>query len=167
MSKDNHPDNKSNVSLSQDELILLSTQPAAIDDIDVNSLRMKSLRDRVMSRLDEQPLFNVSDLLTVKANEGDWQLISDKIRKKLLYIDEKKGLTSYLLRIEPGAKDSPHQHTSDEHCMVLEGDISFGNIHLRAGDYHLAAKGSWHEEAYSEHGALLYIQTGIEQQMSL
>lgn len=167
MNKDKHPENKRNAPLSDDDLVLLSSQTAAMETVDVNSARMRSLRANVMSRLDEQPLSDISDLLTVKADEGDWQQLGDKIRKKLLYLDEKNGQVSYLLRIEPGAKENPHQHTSDEHCLVLEGDISFGDVHLRAGDYHLAPKGSCHDKAFSKQGALLYIQTGIEQQLSL
>jgi anti-sigma factor ChrR (cupin superfamily) len=99
----------------------------------------------------------------IRADTGDWEDVSDKIKKKILHVDENSGIETYLLKIEAGAKDAPHIHTSDEHCIVLEGDVCFGDIHLNAGDYHLAPKGSKHDEAYSVHGALLYIQTGLEQ----
>ena len=153
--------------LSEDELLLLSAEHETIDAIDVNSKQMRSLRSRVMAQVDKQPILDTNDLITIRSDDDNWKQISDKVRKKILYIDDEKGVASYLLRIEPGAEDEPHQHTSDEHCLVLEGDISFGDIHLTVGDYHLAQKGSCHERAYSEHGALLYIQTGIEQQISL
>jgi quercetin dioxygenase-like cupin family protein len=167
MNKNGRPDNKQDAVLNEDELILLSAEHAALDEVDVDSTQMKSLRSRVMAQLDEQPLRDIHEPMTVRSDSGDWQQVSDKIRKKMLYVDEKRGITSFLLRVEPGAEDAPHQHTSDEHCMVIEGDISFGDIHLHAGDYHLAPKGSWHEKGYSEHGALLFIQTGIEQQAGL
>ena len=147
--------------------MLLSTEPAVMDEIDVNSKQMKSLRSRVMSQVDEQLSADTSDLLTVRADNGDWQQIGESIRKKILYVDKQKGVVSYLLRVDPGAEDASHLHSSDEYCLVLEGDISFGDIHLYAGDFHLAPKGSRHDRAYTEHGALLYIQTGIQQQMSL
>lgn len=167
MNKNDNHKKKQDAALSEDELMLLSAEPAAMDEIDVNSTQMKSLRSRVMAQVDAQPLPDVSDLLTIRANTDNWQHITDKIRKKILYVDKARGIASYLLRIEPGAEDDPHLHSSDEHCLVLEGDISFGDLHLHVGDYHLAPKGSWHEKAYSVHGALLYIQTGVEQQMSL
>ncbi len=167
MNKRDNPTNINTDVLSEEELEMLSNNNSVVDDVDVNSQQMKSLRSRVMSQLDKQLPMSIDDLFTVRSGVGDWEQISDKIRKKTLYVDEQKGVASYLLRIEPGAEDAPHQHSSDEHCLVIEGDISFGDIHLYAGDYHLAAKGSWHKQAYSEHGALLYIQTGVEQQMGL
>lgn len=62
------------------------------------------------------------------------------------------------LRLEPGAQVPSHTHDSDEHCIVLEGQVCFGEIRVEKGDYHLARAGSRHENAYSETGALLYIQ---------
>lgn len=166
MNKDNHPTYDGDITLSDDELILLSSEPSAIKTIDLDSIQMKSLRSHVMSQLDEQPSIETSKLLTIKADD-DWQQLSDKISKKTLYVDEENNQESFLLRIQPGTEDEPHLHSSNEHCLVLEGDISFGDLHLVAGDYHLAPKGSWHEKAYSVSGALLYIQTGIQQQVSL
>ena len=162
MSKKDTPMNTKNNVLSEEDLMLLSDAPSAIDDVDTNSVRMQSLRSNIMARVDEQQSNAPDDMLTIRADTGDWEDISDKIRKKVLHVDEQSGIETYLLKIEAGAKDAPHIHTSDEHCIVLEGDVCFGDIHLNAGDYHLASKGSRHEEAYSVHGALLYIQTGLE-----
>lgn len=149
--------------LSEDELMLLSSAAAAIDNLDTGSKRMQSLREKIMAQVDEQKPVNKLDLLTIRADSGDWKNLSDKIRKKVLHVDEQSGIETFLLKIEAGAKDAPHIHSSDEHCIVLEGDVSFGDVHLKAGDYHMAQKGSRHDEAYSVHGALLYIQTGLEQ----
>jgi quercetin dioxygenase-like cupin family protein len=167
MSKKDTPMNTKNNVLSEEDLMLLSDAPSAIDDIDTNSVRMQSLRSNIMARVDEQQSNSPDDMLTIRADTGDWEDISDKIRKKVLHVDEQSGIETYLLKIEAGAKDAPHIHTSDEHCIVLEGDVCFGEIHLNAGDYHLAPKGSRHEEAYSVHGALLYIQTGLEKPLSM
>ncbi|MBL4711355.1 MAG: cupin domain-containing protein [Gammaproteobacteria bacterium] len=167
MNKDNHSTREMDTALSDEELLLLSSEPAALDTVDINSSRMQSLRARVMSQVDEQPLPDLGKLITVKTDDGDWQQLNDKISKKTLYIDEQKGQEAFLLRIKPGAEAEPHQHSSDEHCIVLEGSFSFGDLHLHAGDYHFAPKGSWHTKAHSVSGALLYIQTGIEQQVSL
>jgi quercetin dioxygenase-like cupin family protein len=167
MSKKDTPMNTKNNVLSEEDLMLLSDAPSAIDDVDTNSVRMQSLRSNIMARVDEQQSNVPDDMLTIRADTGDWEDISDKIRKKVLHVDEQNGIETYLLKIEAGAKDAPHIHTSDEHCIVLEGDVCFGEIHLNAGDYHLAPKGSRHEEAYSVHGALLYIQTGLEKPLPM
>jgi len=167
MSKKDTPLNTQNEVLSEDELMLLSSAPADTDDVDIDSLRMQSLRSNIMARVDKQEAISHRDMLTIRADTGDWEDVSDKIRKKVLHVDEDNGIETYLLKIEAGAKDAPHIHTSDEHCIVLEGDVCFGDIHLNAGDYHLAPKGSKHDEAHSVHGALLYIQTGLEQPLSM
>lgn len=167
MSKNDTPMNNDNEALSEEELILLSDSPAVSDNIDFNSRRMQSLRSNIMARIDEQETGSVHDILTIRADTGKWEDVSDKIRKKVLHVDEGNGIQTYLLKIDAGAKDAPHIHTSDEHCIVLEGDVCFGDIQLNAGDYHLAPKGSQHDEAYSVHGALLFIQTGLEQPVPL
>lgn len=41
---------------------------------------------------------------------------------------------------------------------MLSGEVSFGDLTLRAGDYHLAPKGMVHAEAYSATGALVFIR---------
>ena len=160
MSKKDTPVNTQDEVLSEEELMQLSSAPAGMDDVDTDSVRMQSLRSNIMARVAEQEAENRPDMLTIRADAGGWEEVSDKIRKKILHIDEENGIETYLLKIEAGAKDAPHIHTSDEHCIVLEGDVCFGDIHLNAGDYHLAPKGSKHDEAHSVHGALLYIQTG-------
>jgi len=149
--------------LSEEEIQLLSDAPAVADDVNAGSVRMQSLRSKIMVRVDKQEASSHHELLTIRADSGEWETVSDKIRKKVLHVDTDNGIETYLLKIEAGAKDAPHIHTTDEHCIVLEGDVCFGDIHLNAGDYHLAPKGSKHDEAYSIHGALLYIQTGLEQ----
>jgi len=153
--------------LSEDEVMLLSSDLAEIEGVDVQSVRMQSLRSKIMAQVDVHESANNLDLITVRADSGDWQEVTDKIRKKVLHIDEKTGVESYLLKIEAGATDAPHIHSTDEHCIVLEGDVSFGDLQLNTGDYHLAPKGSRHDEAHSVHGALLYIQTGLEQRVDM
>ena len=43
-----------------------------------------------------------------------------------------------------------------EECLVLEGDLTMGDLKLLAGDFHLAAKGSSHPAATTMSGCLLY-----------
>ena len=167
MSKNDTPMKTSDDVLTEDELMMLSNDPAAIDDVDTGSVRMQSLRSKIMAQVDEQESDAAHDLLVIRAGMGEWEDLGYKISKKVLHVDEQSGIESYLVKMEAGAKYESHIHTSDEHCIVLEGDVSFGDIHLNAGDFHLAPNGSRHEEAYSVHGALLYIQTGVEHPSTL
>jgi len=97
--------------------------------------------------------------VTIRADEGQWIEIEPLLERKLLKVDHETGIESYLLRLQPGAAPQRHQHDADELCLVLEGDVSFDDIHLRAGDYHCARKGSWHGRASTVQGALLFLQS--------
>ena len=49
----------------------------------------------------------------------------------------------------------------DEYCIVLEGDVSFDDLDLSAGDFHFARQGSSHSIARSRGGALVYLESAI------
>lgn len=116
------------------------------------------IRERVMARVDTEE-GRCSPYVTIRADEGEWVEIGPLMEKKVLGVDQATGMESYLMRLHPGAATECHEHNEDELCIVLEGDVSFDDIHLQAGDYHLARKGSWHGGANTAHGALLFLQS--------
>ena len=123
--------------------------------------RVGRLRARVMERIDDAN--NGSSLFdTIRSNEGEWIEILPNVQKKLLMADTEAGTESYLLRLHPNATLPAHVHESDELCYVIEGDLSFGDIYLEAGDYHYAHKGSRHGAVSTISGTLLFLQSGIE-----
>jgi quercetin dioxygenase-like cupin family protein len=63
--------------------------------------------------------------------------------------------------MEPGAVLPPHEHPADEECLVLEGEIEFGEIVARAGDYHMAPEGVPHGHTRSPKGGLMFVRGGI------
>ncbi len=141
--------------LDEQTLQLLSESPAALD-----AQPGKGLRDRVMCRIDEAIGQEVGSFVTVRADDGSWIELAPGLKKKVLKADPITGAESYLLKAGPGAEAPPHRHDYDEHCLVLEGDVSFGDgIVLHAGDYHFAPRGSEHGIARTETGALVYLQT--------
>ncbi len=93
---------------------------------------------------------------SVVADESDWIEIAPGVEKKALWTD---GVTaSSYYRFAPGARVGGHMHACDEECMMLDGDLFFGEILLRAGDYQFAPGGSMHGEVLSDNGALLYVR---------
>ena len=42
---------------------------------------------------------------------------------------------TFLLKFEPGATYPAHDHPAGEEVFVLEGEVTFGKHHLKAGDY--------------------------------
>jgi quercetin dioxygenase-like cupin family protein len=56
---------------------------------------------------------------------------------------EKSGTALY--RMSPGSRYSRHRHPEGEECLVLKGDVSFGEQKLKAGDFLYSPPGSVHE----------------------
>ncbi len=102
-----------------------------------------------------------SQNITLRAEEGAWQRLGAGVEKKLLFSDPTIGCESYLLRLAPGTCLPNHHHKLAEECLMIEGDLSIGDLRLRAGDYHAAQPGSEHPEIATEHGALVYIRGEI------
>jgi len=101
---------------------------------------------------------NLSDLLIVRAGEGEWFESEDPgVTVKLLYVDRERETYTTLVRMSPGSRIPRHRHRGAEQCLVLEGDVSSGPHTLSAGDFNCAPSGSIHDELTSEGGALLLI----------
>lgn len=124
--------------------------------------RALKLRARVMEEITHEKKTASTDFITLRADEG-WFELAPKIEKKILHINHEAGTESYLLRVQAGAEVPPHTHAADELCIVLEGEVIFGGkLRLQAGDYHMAKRGSTHQYARSETGALVYLQGAME-----
>ena len=117
-----------------------------------------ALFSRILARIDARKSSEEAGLITVRADEGKWFPLAPKLEKKLLFTDTERRVEAYLLRLKPGAVVPEHRHTADEYCVVLDGEVFFGDLHLKAGDFHLARKGSIHGAARSGRGALLYLE---------
>lgn len=133
----------------------------ALQPLNVPAESLKKLKSSIMDQVDAEEKAARPSLVTIHSSEGNWEQIAPKIHKKVLRLDLDTGAEAYLLRAEPGAEAPPHDHDLDEYCLVLEGEVDFDDLHLQAGDYHFAAKGSRHSAARTQTGALLYIQTAL------
>ncbi len=65
-------------------------------------------------------------------------------------------VVSGLVRVAPGAAMPDHRHAIDEDCLMLAGELFFGDILVRAGDYQKATAGGQHVDCHSERGAEFY-----------
>lgn len=146
-----------NSTLDQNSLELLG-DPAVYAELPIE--RLAVLRTRVLQRIDNETT-PAAAFLTIRSDEGDWIEIAPLVEKKILSIDRDSGTESYLLRLQPGAAPGQHCHDVDELCIVLEGDVSFDDVYLKAGDFHLARKGSSHGVANTVNGAVIFLQSGL------
>jgi anti-sigma factor ChrR (cupin superfamily) len=99
--------------------------------------------------------------VTIRAEAGEWQPLAEGVQIKVLSIDRAAGQRSCLVRMAPGSRFDPHNHARNEECLILEGDLRFGDLWLRAGDYHVARAGVPHPVAVSRGGCLLFISGAL------
>jgi len=146
--------------LTPDDIILMS------ESIKPNSLDLKiknSLKERVMNKVIATcPEGGQSSY----AAQLEWIRITDKLEVKVLTQDHENKVQTAYWRLEAGAVVPGHYHNHDEDCLVIEGDICFGDHQLFAGDFHSMKKGSTHPDMTTTHGALLYLKHDIHEDLS-
>jgi anti-sigma factor ChrR (cupin superfamily) len=100
-------------------------------------------------------------MFTVRAHEGVWRDLAPGVQLKVLREEASLKTMSYLVRMQPGARAPVHTHTQEEHCLVLEGEVSIGDHVMRSGDWHVALPGSTHADFLSKTGCLLFIRAEL------
>src|SRR6516165_3011736 len=98
--------------------------------------------------------------VTLRAAEAGWLPLSEGVSYRVLREQKYVGRQSLLIRMQPGATYRLHLHDSDEECLVIEGDLWFGDLELRSGDFHVALKGTTHPISRTVSGCLLHISSG-------
>ena len=115
--------------------------------------RMKS---RLFDQIRDEVEASASKLVTITGDKGDWIETSPGNSVKILRSDDES--MSIMVRLGPGSTFPRHYHPEDEETYVVEGETWFGDIHLVAGDYHFAPKGTTHGEVRTETGCVLLIR---------
>lgn len=136
-----------------DDLLL-----AAIAVVQPAPERAGRMRERLLARVRHAPpaVAAEAQLATTRAADDGWDELLPRIFAKRVYTDG--YAESYLVRLEPGCCAPAHRHPEDEECIVLSGELRIGDIVLRAGDIHVAYRGSAHGETTTESGALVYLR---------
>jgi hypothetical protein len=68
-----------------------------------------------------------------------------------------EGTGFHIYRMAPGSSSQPHEHTSHEQFLVIDGEITDNDGHVyRQGDFVLLKKGTQHS-SYSGTGATLAV----------
>lgn len=144
--------------LDSDTVQLLSEAQC---EVELSTERADNLKQKIFSRITKDKDRNGRVLRTLSAGKGVWQNLAPKMEFKLLQEDRDAGIQSYLLRLQAGFTYEAHEHYVDEECLVIEGDISFGDHHLQAGDFHFAPAGVPHPMAHTKNGAVLFIRGDV------
>jgi quercetin dioxygenase-like cupin family protein len=119
-----------------------------------------SLEERLMRRIElpatppaASPDASPANPEILRAGEAGWVESPDPgVSYRFLH-----GKRTLLVRMDPGAGCSRHEHSFDEHCLVLEGTVEDGDTKLSAGDFLFMPAGSVHTPSHTGTGCLLLI----------
>ena len=146
---------------SDDDTLIPETAAAILLDagapVDPGPEARARMKNRLLERVREAAS---AEFVTVRDASSEWIETSPGNTIKILRSDEQT--MSILVRLEPGTTFPQHYHPADEETYVVEGETWFGDIHLVAGDYHLAPKGTTHGEVRTETGCVLLIRKASE-----
>ncbi|MBI5321979.1 cupin domain-containing protein [Bradyrhizobium sp.] len=116
--------------------------------------------ERILARIDEQGML-LPGTATKRAADAEWRQHSDGITYRVLKVDERLKRRTLLVKMQPGAILKSHSHRFEEECLVIEGDLRYGDLVLRAGDYHHAWAGAHHADGITAAGCLLHVVIAI------
>jgi quercetin dioxygenase-like cupin family protein len=137
--------------------------PQMLQDALASAVRPAELSAEQRERLRRRTLERARDRTsegtrTLRANEAEWIEIRPFVEVRELRRDEASGMHTSLLRMRPGGVIPAHRHEREEECIVLEGECQIGTHKLSAGDVHIAAAGSWHEQVSTRKGVLVLLR---------
>jgi anti-sigma factor ChrR (cupin superfamily) len=125
------------------------------------------VRDELLARFRDEAQANEaargepgSDALkfvSIRGSEGEWLQLQKGVLVKQLYVDSATGITTSLVRMQPGTSLPMHQHQGVEQLYIIEGDCNVRGEVLGPGDYHRAAAGSIHETTYTVNGTMFLL----------
>jgi len=130
----------------------------AITPIELSAQERERMRARILQRATASP---PSGMLTLRTNEGIWQTVAPGFSIKILHVERSTNTRSYLVRMEPGSSAPVHSHSQEEHCLVLEGEVTIGDHSMRTGDWHVALPGTTHADFKTKTGCMLFIRAEI------
>lgn len=132
----------------------------ALTPVDPGAERRSRVKKRLFERIREDAE-SAEQLVTVQQDSGDWLETGPGDSVKILRTDDES--MSMMVRLGPGSTFPRHYHPEDEETYVVEGETWFGDIHLVAGDYHFAPKGTTHGEVRTDTGCVLFIRKATDQ----
>lgn len=119
------------------------------------------IKKRFMDQVQEDEQATGPGFETIRANEGEWLDVLPGGSIKILHQDTDSEVITYLAKLSPGFEMPSHDHTHDEECLILEGEMCLGNLVLKSGDYHFAAKGAHHGRLYTNTGATVLLKGAL------
>jgi anti-sigma factor ChrR (cupin superfamily) len=118
-----------------------------------------ALKSRLLSRVAQ--FEQLKPLADVRRNEEHWVSAGmPGVDIKPLFQEGESGRSTYLLRMQPGVSLPAHFHHDTEQCLVLKGDIGWGDLVYEEGDFIVMGKNTKHPEIRTINGNLLLLISG-------
>jgi anti-sigma factor ChrR (cupin superfamily) len=117
------------------------------------------LRGKLLEKMRLEPRYTPASV--TRAGEGAWTATGiPGVDYKNLYTDGATRRVTMLLRMAPGAMFPTHHHHDPEQCWVLEGDVRWGDLVFKKGDFVVSGQGSTHPTIVSDSGNILLLVAG-------
>jgi anti-sigma factor ChrR (cupin superfamily) len=118
-----------------------------------------SVKSRLMSSVAAYQA--VKPIADIRRNESTWMPYgAPGVDVKPLFKDQATGRTTVLMRMAPGSRLPAHHHHDVEQCLVVQGDVRFGDLVYEEGDFVVMGKDTDHPEIHSVGGTLLLLVAG-------
>ncbi|MGA3023146.1 MAG: cupin domain-containing protein [Bryobacteraceae bacterium] len=118
-----------------------------------------SLRNRLLAGIASYE--SLKPLADVRSHDEDWiDSGMPGVDVKILFRDRKSRRTTMLLRMTAGAHLPAHRHHDDEQCLVVSGDIRWGDIVYREGDFVVMGRDTTHPMVHTVGGNILLLVAG-------
>lgn len=111
--------------------------------------------ERIQARIDAQ--LPTPQVTSLKASDGQWRRLADRVFLKVLVRDEDTQIASFLVRYEPGSRVEKHPQRGPEHCFLVSGDLRIGDFDMVPGDFQFVEGGIEHGPLVSQGGALVFV----------
>ena len=100
-------------------------------------------------------------LADVRSHDDTWKLgVMPGVDIKPLFKDKQTGMNTMLVRMELGARLPAHYHHDVEQCLMVKGDIRWGELVYEEGDFVVMGKNTPHPEIHTVHGNIMLIMSG-------
>jgi anti-sigma factor ChrR (cupin superfamily) len=117
------------------------------------------VKNRLMAAVADYEL--LKPIADVRRNENTWVHSGmPGIDVKTLFKEPATGRSTYLVRMEPGARMAAHRHGDIEQCLVVKGDVRWGSLVFEEGDFMVMGKDTAHPEVHTVNGTIMLIVAG-------
>jgi len=155
---DKHKQFQSNHSALDNDVIETLAEVQQPDSIPA-ALKARMKTD-MMDKIRQDKACESTGFVTQRADDGKWIEVMSGAQYKVLHDDGNglDGVLSYLIKLDAGIELDGHNHPFDEECLMLEGDLTLGDLTLNKGDFHFAAAGMSHAHVSTQNGCIAFLR---------